>query len=164
MDLLHRKAQNYKFSNENDFFCAWWDFNKTFCGISTYHKWMFKLQISSIFHLDWAHQSWISGLLGVKRILDTRIFRAYGPIMFALRVWVGFEASPSVGTEFMFQFQITSNSCSEGHIASYLEGHMASCLEGHFLRIVFRRTHCIMFGRTLFRIWCLKLFKQTLTY
>ena len=27
---------------------------------------MFKLQISSIFNFDWAHQSWISGLLGVK--------------------------------------------------------------------------------------------------
>ena len=27
---------------------------------------MFKLQISSIFNFDWAHQSWISGVLGVK--------------------------------------------------------------------------------------------------
>ena len=34
--------------------------------ISTYHKWMFKLQISFIFNFDRAHQSWISGLLGVK--------------------------------------------------------------------------------------------------
>ena len=67
MDLLHRKAQSYKFSNKNDLFCAWRDFNKTFCGISTYHKWMFKLQISSIFNFDRAHQSWISGLLGVKQ-------------------------------------------------------------------------------------------------
>ena len=33
---------------------------------STYHKWMFKLQISSIFNFDRAHQSWISGVLGVK--------------------------------------------------------------------------------------------------
>ena len=66
MDLLHRKAQSYKFSNKNDLFCAWRDFNKTFCGISPYHKWMFKLQISSIFHFDRAHQSWISGLLGVN--------------------------------------------------------------------------------------------------
>ena len=37
-DLLHRKAQIYKFSNKNDLFCAWKDFNKTFYGISTYHK------------------------------------------------------------------------------------------------------------------------------
>ena len=66
MDLLHRKAQSYKFSNKNDLFCAWRDFNKIFCGISTYHKWMLKLQISSIFNFDWAHQSWISAVLGVK--------------------------------------------------------------------------------------------------
>ena len=58
-------ASNCKFSNKNDLLCAWRDFNKTFCGISTYHKWMFKLQISSIFNFDRAHQSWISGLLGV---------------------------------------------------------------------------------------------------
>ena len=31
-----------------------------------YHKWRFKLQISSIFNFDWAHQSWISGRLGVN--------------------------------------------------------------------------------------------------
>ena len=68
MDLLHRKAQSYKFSNKNGLFCAWRDFNKTFCAISAYHKWIFKLQISSIFNFDRAHQSWISGLLGVKRV------------------------------------------------------------------------------------------------
>ena len=66
MDLLHRKVQSYKFSNKNDHFCAWRDFNKTFCGISAYHKWMFKLQISSIFNFDQAHQSLISGVLGVN--------------------------------------------------------------------------------------------------
>ena len=30
------------------------------------NKWMFKLQISSILNFDWEHQSWISGVLGVK--------------------------------------------------------------------------------------------------
>ena len=29
---------NCKFSNKNDLLCARRDFNKTFCGISTYHK------------------------------------------------------------------------------------------------------------------------------
>ena len=29
---------NCKFSNKNDILCAWRDFNKTFCGISTCHK------------------------------------------------------------------------------------------------------------------------------
>ena len=67
-DLLHWKAKCYKVSNKIDLFCAWRDFNKTFCGISTYHKWMFKLQISSIFNFDQAHQSWISGQLGVNII------------------------------------------------------------------------------------------------
>ena len=28
-------ASNCKFSNKNDLLCAWRDFNKTFCGIST---------------------------------------------------------------------------------------------------------------------------------
>ena len=60
MDLPHRNAQSYKFSNKNDLFCACSDFNKTFCGISTCHKWMFKQKISSIFNFDQAHQSWIS--------------------------------------------------------------------------------------------------------
>ena len=69
MDLLHRKAQSYKFSNKNVIFCTWRDFNKTFCGISTYHKRMFKLQVSSIFNFDRAQLSWISGLLGVKHVI-----------------------------------------------------------------------------------------------
>ena len=28
--ILHRKAQSCKFSNENDLFCTWRDFNKVF--------------------------------------------------------------------------------------------------------------------------------------
>ena len=70
--LLHRKGDfciKCKFSNKNQILCAWSDFNKTFCGISTYHKWMFEQQISSIFNFDWAHQSWISVVLGVKYLL-----------------------------------------------------------------------------------------------
>ena len=34
--------------------------------ISTYHKWMFKLQISSIFHFDRASDNWMAHVLGVK--------------------------------------------------------------------------------------------------
>ena len=60
-------ASNCKFGNKNDLLCTWRNFNKTFCGISTYHKWMFKLQISFIFNFDRAHQSWSSGVLGVKQ-------------------------------------------------------------------------------------------------
>ena len=38
-DLVHKiEDLGPKFSNKNDLFCAWRDFNKTFCGISTYHK------------------------------------------------------------------------------------------------------------------------------
>ena len=61
-------ASNCKFSNKNDPFCAWRDFNKKFCGISnsTYHKWMFKLQISSIFHFYWESESWMAHVLGVR--------------------------------------------------------------------------------------------------
>ena len=59
-------ASNCKFSNKNDIFYAWRDFKKLFFYISTCHKWMSKLQIISIFNFDWAHQSWISGGLGVK--------------------------------------------------------------------------------------------------
>ena len=53
------------------------NFNKTFCAISTYHKWMFKLQISSIFNFDRAHQSWISGLLGVNTNFYVKMFDPY---------------------------------------------------------------------------------------
>jgi hypothetical protein len=31
-------ASNCKFSNKNGLLCAWRDFSKTFCGISTYYK------------------------------------------------------------------------------------------------------------------------------
>ena len=81
-------ASNCKFSNKNDLLCAWRDFNKTFCGISTYHKWMFKLQISSIFNFDQAHQSWISGLLGVKRLwLKKYFFRNKTFLFFKMESW-----------------------------------------------------------------------------
>ena len=80
-------------------------------------------------------------------IFETRIFGAFGPIMFALWVWVGFGASWKGEPLFLnssFMFGRTQSLC--------LEGHMAACSEGHFLSIVFGRTKYIMFGRTLFRI------------
>ena len=59
-------ASNCKFSNKNDLLYAWRDFHKTFCVTSSYPKWMFSLQISSIFNFYWTHESWNSGVLGVK--------------------------------------------------------------------------------------------------
>ena len=60
------------------------------------------------------------------------------------------------GTTVMFQFQIISNSC--------LEGHMASCSEGHFLRILLDVViYWSIFGRTHFRIRWMNLSKQTIT-
>ena len=52
--LIERRSfdQKYKFSNKNDMVCAWKNFQKGSCGISTYDKWNFKQQISSIFHFD----------------------------------------------------------------------------------------------------------------
>ena len=50
-------ASYCKFNNKNDLLCARRNFNKTFCGIFTYHKGIFELQISSIFNFDPAHQS-----------------------------------------------------------------------------------------------------------
>ena len=64
----------------------------------------------------------------------TRIFGAYGPIMFALRVWVGLELvegeDPYVRTTVFFQFQLDSS-------------------------FMIRRTHGNMFRRALFeyRVW-----------
>ena len=81
-----------------------------------------------------------------SHFLHTRIFGAYGPIMLALRVWVGFRARWRGGT--------LSKKSSFVSIP-------ASCSEGHFLSIVFGRTHCIMFGRTLFE-YCVQ--KDTLPY
>ena len=51
---------------KNDHFCAWRDFKKKFCGACRYDKWKFKPKISPIFNFDRAHQSWISGILGVN--------------------------------------------------------------------------------------------------
>ena len=50
---LHFCAQKCKFSNKNDTFCAWRDFNKNFCDVCTYIKWNFQPQISPIFHIDY---------------------------------------------------------------------------------------------------------------
>ena len=36
--LLHKNAQNCKFSKRNDLLWAWRNFNKTFCDACTYHK------------------------------------------------------------------------------------------------------------------------------
>ena len=83
---------------------------------------------------------------GLSKILLTRIFGAYGLIRFALQVWVGFRASWRGGT--------LSKKSSFVSIP-------ASCSEGHFVSIVFGRTHCIMFGRTLFE-YCVR--KDTLPY
>ena len=74
-----------------------------------------------------------------NQILIARIFGAFGLIMFALWVWVGFGASwrgESLFLNSSFMLGKTHSSC--------LEGHMAACSEGHFLSIVF--------GRTLLRI------------
>ena len=102
---------------------------------------------------------WQSSLEEKKRIISNRIFGAYVPIMFTLRVWVVLELWDP-----QFELQPNSSLCSERHMATNSEGHMASCLEGHFLSVVFGRTHCIMFGRTLFRIWQIKNFEQTLSF
>ena len=44
---------------------------------------MFKLQISSILNFDRAHQSWISGLLGVK-CPEIFVFGSYGSLIFII--------------------------------------------------------------------------------
>ena len=66
-------------------------------------------------------------------------FGAYGPIMFALRVWVRLVSElvggedPYVRTAVFFQFQLNSH-----------------FMFGRTHGIMFGRTHGIMFGRTLF--------------
>ena len=71
--LIERSLdQKYKFSNKNDMVCcAWRNFQKYSCGISTYDKWNFKPQISSIFHFDWVSDSRVAQahVLGVKLVL-----------------------------------------------------------------------------------------------
>ena len=45
------------------------------CGISTYDKWNFKPQISSIFHFVQVSDSWLAHILGVNRDwIPQRIF------------------------------------------------------------------------------------------
>ena len=36
--LLHKNAQNCKFSNKNDLLCAWWDFTKKIVMYCKYNK------------------------------------------------------------------------------------------------------------------------------
>ena len=91
MDLLRRKAQNYKVSNENYRFCTGRDFNKTSCGISTYHKWMFKLEISSIFHFDWASDGRMASRLFLTFLnffcpLD--LFGLFGHVLKLRNIWM----------------------------------------------------------------------------
>ena len=58
-------------------------------------------------------------------IKRTRIYGAFSPNMFALRVWVGFGASWRGEPLFLnssFMFGRTHSSYLEGHIAAYSEG------------------------------------------
>ena len=70
----------------------------------------------------------------VSFLIDQSLFGAYGPIMFALWVWVGFRASWS-GWPLYENYSLNSNL-----IPACSEGHMASCSEGHFLSVVLGRT------------------------
>ena len=82
--------------------------------------------------------------------------------IWGLRVWVGFEASWRGEPLFL-----SSSWRAEPLFlsSSFMFGRThSSCSEGHFVSIVFGRTNCLMFGRTLFRIWQIKLFKQNLSY
>ena len=65
--LIERRSfdQKYKFSNKNEMVCAWKNFQKKIFGISTYSKWNFKPQISSIFHFDRVSDGGMAHILGV---------------------------------------------------------------------------------------------------
>ena len=58
--------QKYKFSIKNDMVWAWRNFQKKSFGISTYVKWNFKPQISSIFRFDKVSDGQMVHVLGVK--------------------------------------------------------------------------------------------------
>ena len=47
---------------------------------------MFKLQISSIFNFDWAHQSWISGVLGIKALFKCLSFDYKSALVLIIKV------------------------------------------------------------------------------
>ena len=47
---------------------TWWNFQKNSCAISTYDKWNFKPQISSIFHFDRESDGEMAHMLGVNII------------------------------------------------------------------------------------------------
>ena len=59
-------AWNYKCRNKNGLLCAWRDFQKNLCDVSTYDKWNFKPQISSIFHFERVSDGWMAHVLGVN--------------------------------------------------------------------------------------------------
>ena len=114
------------------------------------------LYLPSLFSICkwWTHQLWRYFSLFIEIILFydisiiyTRIFGAYGPIMFALRVWVGFGASWRGGPlrenciflsiPTWFQLHVWKDTwhhvrkdtfwvlCSEGHIELCSEGHFS---------------------------------------
>ena len=60
--------QKYKFCNKNDMVCARRNFQKNSCNISSYDKWNFKPQISSIFHFDRVGDGQMAHVLGVKEL------------------------------------------------------------------------------------------------
>ena len=51
---------------------TWRNFQKKSCGISAYHNWIFKPQISSIFNFRYVKGVRISGVLGVKVLKYSR--------------------------------------------------------------------------------------------
>ena len=77
MDLLHIKAQSYKFSNRNDLFCAWRDFNKLHnqnhanTPPSDYKKCLQKKLYLSSLRLNciefWAKAKFLGFLIGKRR-------------------------------------------------------------------------------------------------
>ena len=77
---LHFWAKKCKFSNKNDNFSAWRDFNKIFCDVCTYIKWNFKPQISPIFHIEYVNHVWISGVLGVNRQYSNIVSASFGKL------------------------------------------------------------------------------------
>ena len=66
--LIERRSfdQKNKFSKKMTWCAHGVNFQKSSCGISTYDKWNFKPQISSIFHFDWVSDGQMAHVLGVK--------------------------------------------------------------------------------------------------
>ena len=105
---------------------------------------MFKLQISSIFNFDWAYQSWIGGVLGVKKSLNV-----YYVVLEMSSSWnFPAPASPSCESSKPSQAEL-------GHFHFRAETELTICMSKSlkFFKLIFPQVFIIRSPVSWFQPW-----------